>query len=78
MMGHMLEVELVTLDSQTFDNIQDLFTKYKDSLSQLKACRVDKSKEEKQMILTILSKLSLEYSLFVSTFNSVRLASGAT
>jgi hypothetical protein len=73
MRGHMLEVEFLTLDPKTFDNLQDFFTKYKDLLSQLKACRVDKSKEEKQMVLTILSKLGLEYSVFVSTFHSVRL-----
>jgi hypothetical protein len=78
MRGHMLEVEFLTLDPKTFDNLQYLFTKYKDLLSQLKACGVDKSKEEKQMVLTILSKLGLEYSVFVSTFHSVRLASGAT
>jgi hypothetical protein len=78
MRGHMLEVEFLTLDPKTFDNLQDFFTKYKDLLSQLKACGVDKSKEEKQMVLTILSKLGLEYSVFVSTFHSVRLASGAT
>jgi hypothetical protein len=41
MRGHMLEVELLTLDPKTFDNIQDFFTKYKDLLSQLKACGVD-------------------------------------
>jgi hypothetical protein len=78
MRGHMLEVELLTLDPKTFDNLLDLFTKYKDLLSQFKACRVDKSKEEKQMVLIILSKLGPEYSVFVSTFHSVRLASGAT
>jgi hypothetical protein len=78
MRGHMLEVEFLTLDPKTFDNLQDFFTKYKDLLSQLKACRVDKSKEEKQMVLTILSKLGLEYSVFVSTFHSVRLTSRAT
>jgi hypothetical protein len=78
MRGHILEVEFLTLDPKTFDNLQDFFTKYKDLLSQLKACGVDKSKEEKQMVLTILSKLGLEYSVFVSTFHSVRLASGAT
>ena len=55
MRGHMLEVEFLTLDQKTFDNLQDLFTKYKDLLSQLKACGVDKSKEEKQMVITILS-----------------------
>jgi hypothetical protein len=37
MRGHMLEVELLTLDPKAFENIQDFFTKFKDSLSQLKA-----------------------------------------
>jgi hypothetical protein len=78
MRGHILEVELLTLDPKTFDNLQDFFTKYKDLLSQLKACGVDKSKEEKQMVLTILSELGQEYSVFVSTFHSFRLTSGAT
>jgi hypothetical protein len=78
MRGHMLEVEFLTLDLKTFDNIQDVFTKYMDLLSQLKACGVDKSKEEKQMVLTIISKLGLEYSVFVSTFNSLRFTSGYT
>jgi hypothetical protein len=77
MRGHMLEVELLTLDPKTFDNLQDLFTKDKDLLSQLKACGVDKS-EKKQMVLTILSKLGPKYSVFVSIFHSVRLASRAT
>jgi hypothetical protein len=65
----MIEVEYLTLDPKIFDNLQDLFTKYKDLLSQLKACEVDKSKEEKQMVLTILSKLGPEYSVFLSTFH---------
>jgi hypothetical protein len=78
MRGHMLEVEFLTLDPKSFDNIQDFFTKFKDLLSQLKACGVDKSKEEKQMVLTILSKLGPEFSVFVSTFHSVRFTSRAT
>jgi hypothetical protein len=53
MRGHMLEVEFLTLDPKSFDNIQDFLTKFKDLLSQLKACGVDKSKEEKKMVLTI-------------------------
>jgi hypothetical protein len=57
MSGHMIEVELLTLEPKIFDNIQDLFDKYKDLLSQLKSCGVDNYKEEKQMVLTILSKL---------------------
>jgi hypothetical protein len=66
MRGHILEVEFLTLDPKTFDNLKDFFTKYKDFLSQLKVCGVDKYKEEKQTVLTILSKLGLEYSMFVS------------
>jgi hypothetical protein len=57
----MLEVELLTLDPKIFENIQDCFTKFKDLLSQLKDCGVNKSKEEKQMFLTIISKLILNY-----------------
>jgi hypothetical protein len=78
MKGHMLEVELLTLDPKIFENIQDLFTKFKDLLSQLKGCKVDKLKEEKQMVLTILSNIGPELFVFVSTFHTVRFTSGAT
>jgi hypothetical protein len=78
MRGHMMEVELLTLDPKSFDNIQDFFTKFKDLLSQLKSCGVDRCKEEKQMVLTILSKLGPEFYVFVSAFHSVIFASGAT
>jgi hypothetical protein len=78
MRGHMLEVELLTLDPKIFENIQDFFTKFKDLLSQLKACGVDNLKEEKQMVLTILSKLGPEFSVFVSAFHTIRFSSGAT
>jgi hypothetical protein len=33
MRGNMMEVELLTLDPKRFENIQDLFTKFKDLLS---------------------------------------------
>jgi hypothetical protein len=78
MRGHMLEVEMLTLDPKIFENIQYFFTKFKDLLSQLKACKVDKSKEEKQMVLTILSKIGTEFCIFVSTFHTVIFASGST
>ena len=74
----MLEVELVTLDPKIFNNIQDFFTKFMDLLSQLKACGVEISKEEKQMVLTIISKLGPEFSLFIYTFHSIRFTSRAT
>jgi hypothetical protein len=78
MRGHMLEVELLTLDPKSFENIQDFFTKFKDLLSQLKACGVDKSKEEKQMVLTIISKIGPKLSVFVYTFHTIRFTSEAT
>jgi 3-dehydroquinate synthase class II len=78
MRGQMLKVEFLTLDLKIFDNLQDFFTKYKDLLLQLKACVVDKSKEEKQMVLIILSKIYHEFSMFVSTFHSVKFTFGAT
>jgi hypothetical protein len=78
MRGHMLEVEMLTLDPKSFDNIQYFFTKFKDLLLQLKACEVDKSKEEKKMVLNILSKIGIEFFVFVSTFHYVIFASGAT
>jgi hypothetical protein len=41
-----MEVEFLTLDPKSFENIQYFFTKYKVLLLQLKACRVDKYKED--------------------------------
>jgi hypothetical protein len=74
MRGHMLEVELLALNLKRFENIQDFFTRYKDLLMQLKACGVHKSKEEKRMVLTILSKLGPDYSIFVSILHTQRLS----
>ena len=54
---HMHEVELLSLDPRSFDNIQYLFTRYRYLLLQIKGYGVDKSKEEKWMVLSILSKL---------------------
>jgi hypothetical protein len=75
MRGHMLEVELLTLDPKRFKNIQYFFTKFKDLLSQLKSCGVDKSKEEKQMVLTILSNIGPKFLICISTFHTVRFTS---
>jgi hypothetical protein len=78
MRGHILELDLLKLDPKIFENIQDFFTKFKDLLLQLKVCGVDKSTKEKQMVLTILSKLGPEFSVCVSTFHTVRFTSRAT
>jgi hypothetical protein len=72
MRGHMLEVELNTLDPKSFDNIQDLFTKFKYLILSLGECGIDKSTQEKQLILTILAKLGPKYDVYVSNFHSSR------
>jgi hypothetical protein len=72
MRGHMLEVELNTLDPKSFDNIHVLFTKFKYLILNLGECGIDKSTQEKQLILTILAKLGPEYAVYVSNFHSGR------
>jgi hypothetical protein len=69
MRGHILELELNTLDPKSFDNIQDFFTKFKYLILSLASCGIDKSQEVDQLILTILAKLGLEYVVYVSTFH---------
>ena len=44
MRAHILENELNSLDPNTFENIQDLFTKFKSLLLQLNDYKTDKSK----------------------------------
>jgi hypothetical protein len=58
---HMIEVEILSLYSKSFENIQYYFIRNKDLLLQLKVCRVGKSKEEERMLLTIFSRLGLDY-----------------
>jgi hypothetical protein len=72
MRGHMLEVELNTLDPKSFDNIQDFFTKFKYLILSLGGCGIDKSTQEKQLILTIFAKLGPKYIVYVSNFHSSR------
>ena len=74
MKGNLLEVELLSLDPRKYNIIQDFFTKYNDLSLQLKGCGIEKSKEESRQVLSIMSKLISAYSIFVSTFHSVRLA----
>ena len=56
MRGHMLENELISLSPGNFNTIQDFFTKLKSLRLQLKQCGIEKNDE--QLILSILSKLS--------------------
>ena len=57
MQGHMLEVDSNILDPNSFDNIQDFFTKFKSLILSLGECGIENSTQEKQLILTILAKL---------------------
>jgi hypothetical protein len=69
MQGHMLEVELNTLDPKSFYNIHNLFTKFKYLLLILGECDIYKYTKEKQLILTILVKLGPKYIVYVSNFH---------
>lgn len=70
--GHMLDNELIILNPGNFNTTKDFFTKMKSLRQQ---CGIDKKDE--QLILSILSKLSFEYSVFVSTFYATKDALGS-
>ena len=63
MRGHKLENELISLSPTRFESLQVYFSKFKALVLQLKQRGIEK-KEEK-LVLTILSKLGLDYSMFV-------------
>ena len=67
-----LENELISLHPSNFKTLNDFFTKFKNLVFQLRLCKVEK--EDDQLILAILSKLGENYSVFVSTFHSVKLS----
>ena len=66
---HQLENELISLNSPKFETMNSFFTKFKNLIYQLKKCKAEK--EDDHLILAILSKLSADYLVFVSTFQSV-------
>ena len=68
---YQLENELISLHPSNFETLNDFFTKFKNIVFQLKLCKVEK--EDDQLILAILSKLGEDYSVFVSTFHSMKL-----
>ena len=68
---YQLENELISLHPSNFETLNDFFTKFKHLVFQLKLCKVEK--EDDQLILAILSKRSAGYSVFISTFHSLKL-----
>ena len=69
---YQLENEVISLHPSNFETLNDFITKFKQLVFQLKLCKVEK--EDDQLILAILSKLGANYSVFVSTFHSVKLS----
>ena len=60
-----------TFSPRNFDSLEGFFTKFKSLVLMLKQCGIEKSDD--QLILSILSKLGSDYSVFVSTFHATRL-----
>ena len=59
---------MISLNLCNFETMNGVFTKFKHLVLQLKQCKVEK--EDDQHILSILSKLGLDYYVFVSTFHT--------
>ena len=68
---YQLENELMSLQPSKFEILNAFFTKFKHIVLLLKQCKVEK--EDDQLILAILSKLGVDYSVFVSTFRAGKL-----
>ena len=66
--GHILEKELVSLHPSSFETIEQLFSKFKSLVLQCRQCGIEQKDE--QNVLSILNKLGLEYSIYVSMFHS--------
>ena len=71
MRGHQIENELISLSPSSFESLQLYFFKFKALVLQLKQCGIEK-KEEK-LVLAILSKIGLNYSMFLLTFHATKL-----
>ena len=65
-----IENELLTLDPNNFSSIEDFLSKFKILRPILEGVKV--KKEDGSLIYSILTKLGLAYSVFVSTFHSTR------
>ena len=71
MRGHQIKNEFISLTPNSFESLQPYFTKFKALVLQLKQCGIEK-KEEK-LVLTILSNLVPEYSMFSLTLYATKL-----
>ena len=71
MRGHQIENELISLIPSSFESLQLHFSKFKDLVLQLKQCGIEK--KEKKIVLSILSKICPDYSVFFFTFHATNL-----
>ena len=69
--AHQLENELISLSLRSFESMEGFFTKLNSLIIILNQCGFEK--KEYQLMLSILSKLVPEYSIFVSIFHATRL-----
>ena len=65
-----MENEIFALHPNNFESIQQFFTKYKSLVLQCKQCGLERKDE--QLVLSVMSKIGLEFPVFVSTFHSGR------
>ena len=65
--SYQLENELISLNLGNSETINEFFTKFMHLVPQLKQCEVEKKYDE--IIISNLSKLGLDYFVFVSTFH---------
>ena len=77
MRGHIFEVEFNTSDPKFFDNIHDLYTRFKSLILSLAHCGIYKSTQVDHLILTMLDKPWPKYVFYVSTFHSSRYLLGS-
>ena len=70
-----LENELIGLNPCDFDNIQEFFSEFNSIILELSDCGI--TKDDEQLILSILSKLGPEYSIFLSIFYATMDALGS-
>ena len=68
--AHQLENEFLIMDLNHFSSIEYIFSKSKTLRLLIKGCKV--KKEDGSIFYSIVAKLGLSYSVFVSTFHSTR------
>ena len=68
--GHILENDRIVVYPNSFESIKQLFTKYKSLIMQCKQCGLERKHE--QLVLSVLSNIGSDYSVFLSTLHSRR------